>query len=89
MEDKKTVATMPKPNGKSSSIGRPAGRLGSLKLEPHEAQIQYWLDIGLSKRRMAKNLNVGFNTLLRFIDRKQLVPRKNGSSAPPTPGGSI
>ena len=57
-----------------SCRGRQPGSKGKLKLESQKAQIQHFLDIGLSKRKAAKNLQVGYNTLDRFIQRHSMVP---------------
>lgn len=49
--------------------GRPAGSTSESKLVPHTETIKHYLAIGLSKRKAAKNLGVGYNTLDRFIKR--------------------
>lgn len=54
-------------------LGRPRGSTGRLKLDEREDEIRGYIAIGLSKRRMAKNLGVAYNTIDRFIERKKLV----------------
>lgn len=45
------------------------GSTGKLKLESHAEAIEQYLNIGLSKRKTAKRLGVGYNTLIRFLKR--------------------
>lgn len=53
-------------------LGRPPGSTGRLKLDERLDEIRGFLAIGLSKRRIAKNLGVAYNTLDRFMDRNKL-----------------
>lgn len=46
------------------------GSTGKLKLESHADAIEQYLHIGLSKRKTAKRLGVGYNTLIRFLKRQ-------------------
>lgn len=57
-------------------LGRPPGASGRLKLDEREEEIRGYLAIELPRRRMAKVLGVAYNTLARYIDRKQLVSSK-------------
>lgn len=54
-------------------LGRPLGGTGRLKLDEREGEIRDYLATGLPKRKMAKTLDVAFNTLDRFIERKKLA----------------
>lgn len=54
-------------------LGRPLGGTGRLKLDEREGEIRGYLATGLPKRKMAKTLDVAFNTLDRFIERKKLA----------------
>lgn len=54
----------------SKRRGRPVGSKGKLKLESQRDEIQHYLNIGLSKRKTAKRLGVGYNTLDRFLKRQ-------------------
>ena len=47
-----------------------------MKLDEREEEIRGYLAIELPRRRMAKVLGVAYNTLARYIDRKQLVSSK-------------
>ena len=51
------------------TLGRPRGSTGRSKLDGQEDAVRGFIAIGLSKRRMAKNLNVSYNTLSRFIEK--------------------
>ena len=53
-------------------LGRPPGKTSRLKLEEQLDVIKGYIAIGLPKRRMAKALGVAYNTLERFIERKEL-----------------
>jgi DNA invertase Pin-like site-specific DNA recombinase len=54
-------------------LGRPPGTGGRLKLDGKEEEIKSYLAIGLSHRKLAKFLDVSYNTLDRFIKRKKLL----------------
>lgn len=54
-------------------LGRPPGSKGTLKLDGKEDVIRGLLAIGLSRRKMARHLQVSFNTLQRFIVEKELL----------------
>lgn len=58
-------------NGKR--LGRPPGSTGRLKLDDRSDEIKGYLAIGLPKRKMAKVLGVAYNTLDRFIGRRNFV----------------
>lgn len=53
-------------------IGRPPGSAGGSKLDGKEDVIRGYIAIGLPKRKMAKALQVSYNTLQRFMERKSL-----------------
>lgn len=57
-------------------LGRPPGAGGRLKLDEREDEIKGYIAIGLPKRKMAKALGVAYNTLARFIERKELLTSK-------------
>lgn len=53
-------------------LGRPLGSTGKLKLDldtKNVAEVQHQLNLGVSKRQIAKNLKISYNTLNRFIER--------------------
>jgi putative DNA-invertase from lambdoid prophage Rac len=52
-------------------LGRPPGKQGSLKLDKKIGVVQEYLDLGLSKRKMAKALGVAYCTLDEFIVLKK------------------
>lgn len=54
------------------TLGRPKGSEGKLKLDENETVIKGYLAIGLSKRKIANLLGVAYNTLDRFIERKNI-----------------
>ena len=58
------------------TLGRPRGSQGTLKLDGREEEIQGYLALGLSERRIAKKLGVADNTLGLFIERKKLAKYK-------------
>lgn len=51
-------------------LGRRKGSTGRLKLEDRADEIKGYLAIGLPKRRIAKVMDVAYNTVDRFIKRK-------------------
>lgn len=57
------------------TLGRPVGSTGRLKLDndsKNVAEVIHQLGLGVSKRQIAKNLGVSYNTLNRFIERYKL-----------------
>jgi DNA invertase Pin-like site-specific DNA recombinase len=58
-------------------LGRPPGASKTLKLDAREDEIRAYLALGLSKRKTAIAMGVAFNTLARYIERKELLTSKN------------
>ena len=56
-------------------LGRPAGHS---KLDQHTEQIREWVELGVTNKSIARNLNCAANTLSIWLKRKEW---KNGDSA--------
>ena len=59
-------------------LGRPPNKPGRMKMDGQEDTVRGYLAIGLSKRKIAKNLGVAYNTINRFIERKKLEKDPKG-----------
>ncbi|ATO56941.1 Site-specific DNA recombinase [Bartonella sp. 1-1C] len=58
-------------------LGRPRGSISTqLKLDNHIDEIQAFINVGLSQKRIAKQLEVSVNTLRSFIERRKIKPTK-------------
>ncbi|EJF88088.1 recombinase family protein [Bartonella melophagi] len=58
-------------------LGRPKGSISTqLKLDNYINEIQAFINVGLSRSRIAKQLGVSVNTLHLFIERRNIKPTK-------------
>lgn len=73
----RTKEGMQRAKNQGKKLGRPKGKTGRLKLDDKVEVIRGFIAIGLSKRKMADNLNVAYNTLARFIERNKLDKKSN------------
>jgi len=68
----RTKEALAKRKAEGVKLGRPKGKASRVKLDEHEKDIRRYLELGISKRAIAKLVDCSPSTLYAWLERRQV-----------------